>query len=105
EASHTASYSHAIAGLMLGEVYGQVHRERARAVKQAIEKGLQFTRELQLRRKPAADIGGWRYLRNNIGPESDLSVTAWQLMFMRSARNAEFTIPQAYVDEAMAYVQ
>ena len=103
EASHTAVYNHAIAGLMLGEVYGQVTGSRMRMVKQSIEKALQFTRELQLRRKPAADVGGWRYLRNN-GLESDLSITAWQLMFLRSAKNAEFAVPQAYVDEAMAYV-
>ncbi len=104
EASHTAVYCHAISGLMLGEVFGQVSGGRAKAVKQAIEKGLKFTRELQVRAKPANDAGGWRYLRNN-GPESDLSVTAWNLMFMRSARNAEFVIPQTYVDEATAYVR
>jgi hypothetical protein len=104
EASHTAVYNHAIAGLMLGEVYGQVNGARMKAVKQAIEKALQFTRELQLRRKPAADVGGWRYLRNN-GPESDLSITAWQLMFLRSAKNAEFPVSQNYVDEAMDYVR
>ena len=38
-ASHTATYNHAIAGLMLGEVYGHVTGERARKVRAAIEKG------------------------------------------------------------------
>jgi hypothetical protein len=36
--------------------------------------------------------------------DSDLSVTAWELMFLRSARNAEFDVPQKYIDEAMAFV-
>ncbi len=106
EASHTASYNHGIAGLMLGEVYGQVTDQRAQAVKQTIEKALKFTRQLQLRRKAADDTGGWRYLR--IKPnesDSDLSITTWQLMFMRSARNAEFQVPQEYVTEAIAYVR
>ena len=31
-------------------------------------------------------------------------MTAWQLMFLRSARNAEFNVPQQYIDEAMEYV-
>ena len=39
-ASHTAAYNHAIAGLMLGEVYGHVTGERAKNVKAAIGQGL-----------------------------------------------------------------
>lgn len=104
-ASHTASYNHGISGLMLAEVYGQAAGPRAEAVRQAIEKALQFTRVLQTRSKAAEDRGGWRYLRVNGSPDSDLSVTAWQLMFLRSARNSEFDVPQQYVDEAMAFVR
>jgi hypothetical protein len=104
-ASHTAAYNHAIAGLMLGEVYGHVTGERAKNVKAAIGRALQFTRFLQLRSKPEYDQGGWRYLRAQAGQaDSDLSATAWQLMFLRSARNAEFNVPQAYIDSAMGYV-
>ncbi len=112
-ASHAAVYNHAIAGLMLGEVYGHVTGRRAGEVKQAMEKALQFTRDLQTRPKEyAGDKGGWRYLRLRYFPptwdmasaDSDLSVTAWQLMFLRSARNAEFSVPQKYIDEAMEFV-
>jgi len=35
-ASHGAVYNHAIAGLMLGEVYGHVTGQRGKDVKQAI---------------------------------------------------------------------
>src|SRR5213083_72414 len=59
ELSHTASYNHAISGLMLGEVYGQVSGPRAAAAKQAIERAMKFSRELQIRAKPAPDKGGW----------------------------------------------
>jgi hypothetical protein len=104
-ASHTAVYNHAIAGLMLGEVYGHVTGQRMKAVKGAIGKALLFTKELQLRSKPVYDTGGWRYLRiYSAGNDSDLSVTSWQLMFLRSARNAEFDVPQKYIDAAMGYV-
>jgi len=108
-ASHAAVYNHAIAGLMLGEVYGHVTGPRAAEVKLAMEKALQFTRGLQTRPKAyAGDKGGWRYLRlrwNSMTADSDLSVTAWQLMFLRSARNAEFNVPQQYIDEALEFVR
>src|ERR1019366_6502973 len=99
--------NHAIAGLMLTEVYGHVTGQRAKEVRKAIQKALQFTRDLQVRPKDKPlDKGGWRYLRfkGGIEPDSDLSVTAWQLMFLRSARNAEFAVPQTYVDEALQFV-
>jgi hypothetical protein len=106
QASHTASYNHAISGLMLGEVYGQVSGLRAKAAKQAIERALKFSRQLQVRPKSPLDKGGWRYIAlYRSGVDSDLSVTGWQLMFFRSAKNAEFEVPQAYMDEAIEYVR
>ena len=107
EASHTAVYNHGISGLMLGEVYGQVSGRRAEQVKLAIQKALPFTLQLQKRRKVPADKGGWRYLRYNAdtGADSDVSVTAWQIMFLRSAENAGFDVPSEPVEEAMAFVR
>jgi hypothetical protein len=113
-ASHTATYNHAISGLMLGEVYGHVTGLRARKVKKAITRALDFTRALQIRRKAhPVEAGGLRYVRVKLqgdgenSPErsdSDLSATAWHLMFFRSAKNAEFNVPQRYVDDGVAYV-
>ena len=103
-AGKTANYNHAIAGLMLTEVYGMTDRARAAKLKPAILKALQFTRAVQVQPKSAGDKGGWRYLYSRAYGESDLSVTAWQLMFLRSAKNAEFDVPREYIDEAVAYV-
>jgi hypothetical protein len=101
----TANYNHAIAGLMLTEVYGMTDRARAAKLKPAILKALEFTRKVQAYPKYSReDHGGWRYLHSDSYAESDLSVTAWQLMFLRSARNAEFDVPKQHVDEAVAYV-
>ena len=71
-----------------------------------MDKALQFSRELQTHPKTAPeDKGGWRYLRVTYGgADSDLSVTGWHLMFLRSARNAEFNVPQKYIDDAMSFV-
>ncbi len=105
EASHTAVYNHGISGLMLGEVYGQVTGHRAAQVKLAIQKALVVTLELQRRAKVPDDQGGWRYLRITTGADSDMSVTAWQVMFLRSAKNAQFDVPAQPIEEAMAFVK
>jgi hypothetical protein len=99
----TANYNHGVAALMLTEVYGMTDRSRTARLKPAILMALAFTRAVQSEPKYLPDDhGGWRYLSNR--GESDLSVTSWQLMFLRSARNAEFDVPKAHIDEAVAYV-
>ena len=106
-ASHTATYNHAIAGLMLTEIFGSTAGEQNKRVKLAVERGLQYTLRFQHEpRKPfAEDQGGWRYVQPYDSSFSDLSVTSWHLMFLRSARNAEFTVPAAVVESALEYVQ
>lgn len=106
-AGKTATYNHGIAGLMLTEAYGMTDRVRAEKLKPVIQKALNYTRQLQVRPKNYdEDNGGWRYLDSYSygAAESDLSVTGWQLMFLRSAKNAEFDVPKQYVDDAIAYV-
>jgi hypothetical protein len=99
------NYSHAISGVMLAEVYGMTDAKRHDRIRTAVTKALAYTRKQQLRPKSPADHGGWRYLhRSPSGNDSDLSVTAWQLMFLRSARNAEFNVPEEWVKDAMGYV-
>jgi hypothetical protein len=95
------TYNHAISGVMLGEVYGMTGADRHERIRTAIQRALRFTRELQTRPRENVDRGGWRYLLEN---GSDLSVTSWHLMFLRSARNAEFDVPEAWVKEAMGYI-
>ncbi len=104
--SHTATYNHAISGLMLGEVYGHIAGPRAKKARAAIVKALNYSRALQTRDKPFdTDAGGVRYLPIKPGEsDADLSVTAWTLMFYRSAKNAEFNVPQQYADQAVTYV-
>jgi len=103
----TVTYNHSIAGLMLGEVYGMTSGKRSAAIQDAITKALIFHREVQTRQKEReGDIGGWRYGYPE-GPKasSDMSVTGWALMFLRSARNAEFNVPKQYFDEGLDFVQ
>ncbi|MFG0332247.1 MAG: prenyltransferase/squalene oxidase repeat-containing protein [Maioricimonas sp. JB049] len=105
--AQTAHYNHAIAGLMLGEVYGMTSGERSRQIESAIAKALIYHRDVQTRQKShEGDIGGWRYAYpESPNASSDMSVTGWALMFLRSARNAEFNIPRQYFDEGLDFVE
>ncbi|MCA9137891.1 MAG: hypothetical protein KDB00_14065 [Planctomycetales bacterium] len=105
--SQTVIYNHSIAGLMLGEVYGMCSGERSQRIEEAIHRALIFHREVQSRTKgKTSDIGGWRYgYPESPDAASDMSVTGWALMFLRSARNAEFNVPKQYFDEGLDFVE
>ena len=83
-----AIYNHAIASLALAEAYGQCSGEQCWGGKKIYNEG------------------GWRYLdRRHGGGDSDLSMTGWQLMFLRSARNAGFDLPEESINAAVQYVE
>lgn len=105
--SQTVVYNHSIAGLMLGEVYGMGSGARSARIEEAIHRALVYHREVQSRVKGApSDFGGWRYgYPESPDAASDMSVTGWALMFLRSARNAEFNVPKQYFDEGLDFVQ
>ncbi len=105
-ATHAGNYNHAIAGLMLGEAYGMCGDEQDERIREAIEAGLAFLREQQLKpKRRRIDSGGVRYIRQRTSIDADLSVTSWQIMFMRSALNAGFEVPKEHVDEALGFVK
>lgn len=100
-----ASYNHAIAGLALTEAYGACEKEQATRVAKVIEKAVEATLEMQRWQKHKLDQGGWRYLGRPYSDDSDLSITGWHIMFLRSARNAGFDVPRESIDQAVAYVE
>ncbi len=105
---HTSLYNHAIAGLMLSEVYGMTSSGQQIKLREAITRAVTFTRQNQmLPKRQAIDKGGWRYIFTGqyLSNDSDLSATAWQLMFLRSARNAEFDVPTVSITEATDYIR
>lgn len=111
-ASQTATYNHAIAGLMLTEVFGSATGDQEMRIKQTVEKAVQFTCRIQREpaKRSALDDGGWRYVTDFYRAKprsatSDLSATGWHLMFLRSAKNAGFTVPDGTVASAIEYVE
>ena len=105
EESEAALYNHAIAGLTLCELYGMCKKQTQDRLTQAIERALALTMELQDRpKRNTIDEGGWRYWHRTRDKDADLFMTSWQLMFMRSARNAGFHVPSKRIDRAMRFV-
>ncbi len=105
--SQTVHYNHAIAGLMLGEAYGMTTGERSRNIEEALATALLYTREVQTRTKAHPSLhGGFRYgYPDSPTAGSDMSISGWSLMFLRSARNAEFQVPKQYFDEGLDFVE
>jgi hypothetical protein len=104
-AAHTGHYNHAIGGLLLTEVYGMLDRSRSEEIRPVIERAIDYTRRVQLEPKESRlDLDAWRYVHRHNQARSDLSVTSWQIMFLRSAKNAGFEIPGDWIDGAIGYV-
>ena len=105
-AAAAKSYHHAVAMLMLGEVYGLTPTSESFRLKNSIEKGLKFTIQLwDIRKGTDLEDGGFRYTRPwEHGGEGDMSVTGWHAASLRSIRNAGFDIPQSVIDRISDYV-
>jgi hypothetical protein len=101
-----ACYNHAISSLALSELFGMSAPVKAAPMREAITKSIAATLEMQRWPKDRpGDRGGWRYLNDTSRIDSDLSLTGWQLMFLRSARNAGFDVPSGPIDDAVEYVR
>ncbi len=102
----TAVYNHAISSLMLSEAYGSMDIERSGEIQEAIERALKVTLAEQARpKRKQENHGGWRYLHQFDVSDADLSIIGWQLMFLRSAKNAGFDVPEQPIKDAVACVQ
>jgi hypothetical protein len=107
EVGVTAAYNHAISSLTLSELYGLREGKDSASIIKAIQRAVTASLEMQRWQKSyPADRGGWRYLYRSPGHrESDLSITGWELMFLRSARNAGFDVAEEPIDAAVEYVR
>lgn len=101
-----APYSHGICSLVFGEVYGMSRSDDEPRLRRAIEKAIEFTSHRYSQPKAHADDeGSWRYLKRHRSSDGDLSITSWNVMFLRSAKNSGFTIDIALIDDALGYMK
>lgn len=102
--SHGPLYCHGISTLMLAEVIGLSNdpalAERCRT---ALAKAVELLLKAQAVAKGPDHAGGWRYQPTS--HDSDLSVTGWQLIALRAAKDAGCAVPAQAIDDAVAYVK
>jgi hypothetical protein len=98
----TVMYSHGISTLMLAEVIGLMpDRREAAVLRKRLEAAVKLIRYAQARGGPTK--GGWRY---SVEPrDADLSVTAWQVMALRAAKNVGCDVPAETIENAVKYVK
>lgn len=99
------AYNHAISALVLSEAFAVSGEQDASSLDQVIQRALTASLEMQRWPKRPEDHGGWRYINVHDQYDSDLSVTGWELMFLRSAKNAGFDVPEQPIEDAVAYVR
>ena len=97
----TVMYSHGICTLMVAEVIGLMpDRREAAGLRERLVAAVNLIRSAQSLQKGER---GWRY---TIQPrDADMSVTAWQIMALRAAKNVGCDIPSNVIDDAVEYVK
>ena len=97
---HYEMYQHGICTLMLAEVVGMTDGKLAEEVRIKLEKAIKITLEGQ--RQSGFHKGGWRYQVR--GTDSDISVTGWQVMSLRAAKNVGCDVPPERIQMAVEFI-
>ena len=96
-------YGHGIATLFLSEVSGMVGPARQRRIDAVLPKALKVILDAQ--RVPKAEAmyhGGWRY--EPTGNTSDISVSGWCLLALRSAKANGAPVPVSSIRDAVGFI-
>jgi hypothetical protein len=97
-------YGHGITTLMLSEMLGMgVDAQQDQTLRDRCRKAVDLILRAQSLRKDKRHQGGWRYQPDS--PDADLSVTVWQVMALRSARNAGIEVPKEAIASAVEYLK
>jgi len=90
-------YNHAICTLAMSEASGMTQNERFKA---SAEKGVAYSLKVQ------HTDGGWGYVRESLNTYlSDVSVTGWQAMALKSAELAGIAVPKTAWSNLMNYIE
>ncbi|MEW6306399.1 MAG: prenyltransferase/squalene oxidase repeat-containing protein [Verrucomicrobiota bacterium] len=98
-------YGHGIISLALTEMLGMgVDKNQDKLIRDRAVKAIELILRSQRVRKHSVRFdGGWRYTPES--GDSDLSVSVWQLMALRSAKNAGMAVPKESIDQAVDYLK
>jgi hypothetical protein len=95
-------YHHGICTIMLAEVAGMTDGDLSKQAKTALEKAVAVI--LKAQRTTPPHRGGWRYTTDP-NSDSDISVTGWQVMALRAAKNVGCDVPPESIDKAIKYIK
>jgi hypothetical protein len=93
-------YQHGICTLMLAEAVGMTEGKLAEEIRKKLERAVIII--LRGQRTSGFHKGGWRYQVN--GNDSDISVTGWQLMALRAAKNVGCDVPPERIEMAIEFI-
>lgn len=97
-------YGHGITTLMLTEMLGMgATPEQNERIHRALVKAIELILAAQRVSKSEKLRGGWRYTPTS--RDSDLSVSIWQLMALRSAKNDGINVPGESIEKALNYLR
>ena len=97
-------YGHGITTLTLAEMLGMgLDAQQDELVREKCRKALDLILRAQKVPKNEANRGGWRYTPDV--SESDMSVTVWQTMALRAAKNAGLDVPKGAIEDAVRYIK
>jgi len=96
-------YGQGIVTLALAEVYGVDPSPESRAqIRASLTKAVKVILDAQNVKKIEGAAGGWRYEPQS--PDSDLSLSAWNALALRAARDIGVDIPGDPIDRAIGYI-
>lgn len=97
-------YGHGITTLMLTEMLGMGgNPERDQLIHDRCQAAIDLILKAQKHAKNQDNKGGWRYTPTS--NDADLSVSVWQLMALRSAKNDGLQVPGSAIDDAVDYLK
>lgn len=104
KADASKMYGHGITSLMLAEMLGMGGDEaQDKLIRERCRKAIDLILRAQRLPKNEHNRGGWRYTPD--AADSDMSVTCWQVMALRAARNAGMDVPKESIDLAVRYIK
>ncbi|RYD67097.1 MAG: hypothetical protein EOP84_30765, partial [Verrucomicrobiaceae bacterium] len=97
-------YGHGITTLMLAEMLGMgADSSQDELLRIRCRKAIELIIRAQKVPKNDNNRGGWRYTPD--AGDSDMSVTVWQTMALRAAKNAGMDVPRESIEEAVRYIK
>ena len=101
---HSRMYGHGICTLMLTEAAGMTRDDMLeKRLIEACRRAVELIVKAQSVKKLPQHMGGWRYEPNSA--DSDLSLTGWQTMSLRSAKNIGIDVPTSSIQAAIGYIR